>query len=157
MKSFLLIISFVLIISCKQKPEKDQITIEVQQETTDVIEPEESHENIDGTVSLNNGELWLANPETTEGIQKMKKRMGLFNNSENLEAYVILKAGLEEDFTELFEKCTMKGEAHNQLHNYLFPFLDLFDGLETSDLVVCKKSFSELNIHLNEYSNYFKS
>ncbi|MDG1314054.1 MAG: hypothetical protein P8P29_00840, partial [Flavobacteriaceae bacterium] len=106
---------------------------------------------------LNNGELWLANPETTEGIQKMKKRMSLFNNSENLEAYVILKAGLEEDFTELFEKCTMKGEAHNQLHNYLFPFLDLFDGLETSDLVVCKKSFSELNIHLNEYSNYFKS
>ena len=157
MKSFLLIISFVSIISCKQKPEKDQITIEVQQETTDVIEPEESHESIDGTVSLNNGELWLANPETTEGIQKMKKRMSLFNNSENLEAYIILKAGLEEDFTELFEKCTMKGEAHNQLHNYLLPFLDLFDGLETSDLVVCKKSFSELNIHLNEYSNYFKS
>jgi hypothetical protein len=51
----------------------------------------------------------------------------------------------------------LKGEAHNQLHNYLYPFLDLFDGLETSDLVVCKKSFSELNIHLNEYSNYFKS
>ncbi|MAD30352.1 MAG: hypothetical protein CMC00_04920 [Flavobacteriaceae bacterium] len=157
MKSFLLIISFVSIISCKEKSEKDQIPIEVQQETTDVTETKESHENIDGTVSLNNGELWLANPETTEGIQKMKKRMALFNNSENLEAYVILKAGLEEDFTELFEKCTMKGEAHNQLHNYLFPFLDLFDGLETPDLVVCKKSFSELNIHLNEYSNYFKS
>ena len=157
MKSFLLIISFVSIISCKEKSEKDQIPIEVQQETTDVTETKESHENIDGTVSLNNGELWLANPETTEGIQKMKKRMSLFNDSDNLEAYVILKAGLEEDFTELFEKCTMKGEAHNQLHNYLFPFLDLFDGLETSDLVVCKKSFSELNIHLNEYSNYFKS
>ena len=157
MKSFLLIISFVSIISCKEKLEKDQIPIEVQQETTDVTETKESHENIDGTVSLNNGELWLANPETTKGIQKMKKRMALFNNSENLEAYVILKAGLEEDFIELFEKCTMKGEAHNQLHNYLFPFLDLFDGLETSDLVVCKKSFSELNIHLNEYSNYFKS
>ena len=157
MKSFLLIISFVSIISCKEKSEKDQIPIEVQQETTDVTETKESHENIDGTVSLNNGELWLANPETTEGIQKMKKRMALFNNSENLKAYVILKTGLEEDFTELFEKCTMKGEAHNQLHNYLFPFLDLFDSLETSDLVVCKKSFSELNIHLNEYSNYFKS
>ncbi len=157
MKPFLLIISFVLIISCKQKTEKDQIPIEVQQETTVVKETEESHESIDGTVTLNNGELWLANPETTEGIQKMKKRMSLFNDSDNLEAYVILKASLEEDFTELFEKCTMKGEAHNQLHNYLFPILELFDGLESSDLVVCKKSFSELNIHLNEYSNYFKS
>jgi len=157
MKPFLLIISFVLIISCKQKTEKDQIPIEVQQETTEVKETEESHESIDGTITLNNGELWLANPETTEGIQKMKKRMSLFNDSDNLEAYVILKAGIEEDFTELFEKCTMKGEAHNQLHNYLFPILELFDGLESSDLVVCKKSFSELNIHLNEYSNYFKS
>ena len=156
MKPFLLIISFVLIISCKQKTEQSQVPVEtkVEKETT---ETEESHESIDGTVTLKNGELWLANLETTEGIQKMKKRMSLFNDSDNLEAYVILKAGLEEDFTELFEKCTMKGEAHNQLHNYLFPFLKLFDGLESSDLVVCKKSFSELNIHLNEYSNYFKS
>jgi hypothetical protein len=157
MKSFLLIISFVLIISCKHKTEKDQIPIEVQQETTDVKETEDSHKSIDGTVTLNNGELWLANPETTEGIQKMKKRMSLFNDSDNLEAYVILKAGLEEDFTELFQKCTMKGEAHNQLHNYLFPILDFFDGFEASDIAICKQSFIDLNNHLDEYYNYFKS
>ena len=153
MKYISLIIISVLLISCKQKSEQEQIPVEVQQETTEV---EESHESIDGTVTLNKGELWVANPETTEGIEKMKKRMSLFKDSENVEAYSVLKTGLEEDFTELFEKCTMKGEAHNQLHNYLFPFLDLFDGLESSDLETCKKSFTELDIHLDEYSNYFE-
>ena len=62
----------------------------------------------------------------------------------------------ETDFTELFEKCTMKGEAHHQLHNYLFPFIDLFDDLASSELNTCKKSFNELKAQLNEYSTYFK-
>ena len=83
--------------------------------------------------------------------------MSLFKDTESVEAYSVLKTGLEENFTELFQKCTMKGEAHNQLHNYLFPILDLFEGLESSDLSICKNSFSELNIHLDEYSKYFKS
>ena len=155
MKYISLIILSILLFSCKQKTEQSQVPVEVeiQEETTE----EESHESIDGTVTLNKGELWLANPETTEGIQKMKKRMSLFKDRENIESYSVLKAGLEEDFTELFQKCTMKGEAHNQLHNYLFPILDLFEGLESSDLSICKNSFSELDIHLDVYSNYFKS
>ena len=156
MKYASILIFSILLFSCKQKTEQEQIPVEVevQKETT---EAEESHESIDGTVTLNKGELWLANPETTEGIQKMKKRMSLFKDTESVEAYSVLKTGLEEDFTELFQKCTMKGEAHNQLHNYLFPILDLFEGLESSDLSICKNSFSELDIHLDEYSKYFKS
>jgi hypothetical protein len=154
MKYVTIIIFSIILFSCKQKTEQEKAPVEIQQET---IVAEESHKAIDGVVSLNNGELWLANPETTEGILKMKKRMSLFKDTESIEAYSVLKAGLEEDFTELFQKCTMKGEAHNQLHNYLFPILDLFEGLESSDLAICKNSFSELNTHLDEYSNYFKS
>ncbi len=117
---------------------------------------EESHESIDGVVSLNNGNLWEANPETTIGINNMKKRMTSFTNIENVSAYSLLKNDLEADFTELFEKCTMKGEAHNQLHNYLFPFIDLFDGLESSEIETCKRNFNELTIQLEQYPNYFE-
>ena len=82
--------------------------------------------------------------------------MQTFADTENVESYTTLKDGLEADFTELFQKCTMKGEPHNQLHNYLFPFIDLFDGLTSTDLDICKKSFYDLNIHLKEYSDYFE-
>ena len=152
MKLPIIIIFALLLISCKQnKEEKSAPEGQQQQEVT-----EESHESIDGVVTLNNGDKWQANPETTTGINTMKKRMTTFTEKENLDAYSILKEGLEADFTELFEKCTMKGEPHNQLHNYLFPFIDLFDGLESTDLDICKKSFIGLKNHLDTYSNYFE-
>ena len=152
MKPILLFTLIFLVISCKQNTEKEALPEVVQQE-----EPaEESHESVDGVITLNDGKLWLANPETTTGINNMKSRMQAFTDKENAEAYSTLKKGLEADFTELFQKCTMKGEAHNQLHNYLFPFIDLFDGLESSELETCKKSFTGLNIRLGEYFDYFE-
>ncbi len=148
----LFIITLILLVSCKQNTEEKIVPeITEQEETT-----EESHESIDGTVTLNNGKLWQANPETTSGINNMKKRMQAFTDNDKVAAYATLKEGLEADFTELFEKCTMKGEAHNQLHNYLFPFIDLFDGLASSDIETCKKSFKELKAHLEGYSRYFE-
>ena len=152
MKQLIFFTLILLLVSCKQKAEKAPVPATTQQvETT-----EESHESVDAVVTLNNGKLWLANPETTIGINHMKKRMRSFTEKESIEDYAKLKVGLEADFTELFEKCTMKGEAHNQLHNYLFPFIDLFDGLGSSELTICKKSFSELNNHLDQYSKYFE-
>ena len=150
---YLFLCTLLLFVSCKENEEKKSLALPetVKQE----IPAEESHESIDGTVTLNQGELWQANPETTNGINKMKSRMQAFSDKDNVAAYVTLKEGLEEDFTELFQKCTMKGEAHNQLHNYLFPFIDLFDGLASSDLETCKKSFTGLNIRLEEYFDYF--
>lgn len=151
---YLFLFTLLLFVSCKENEEKKSLLLP---ETVEQEKPaEESHESIDEEVTLNNGELWLANPETTEGIIKMKERMNSFNDFEKLEAYATLKKGLETDFTELFQKCTMKGDAHHQLHNYLFPIIDLFEGLESSDLTVCKNSFKDLNLHLDTYPEYFE-
>ena len=154
MKLPIIIILTLLFISCKQTEEKKSLPIPetVEQEES----TEESHESIDGTVTLDNGKLWQANPETTTGINNLKNRLQAFTDIENVAAYATLKEGLEADFTELFQKCTMKGEAHNQLHNYLFPFIDLFDDLESADLETCKKSFTGLTIRLEEYFEYFE-
>ena len=67
----LFIISLILLISCKQTQEKKSVPVIEQEE----VSSEESHESIDGEVTLNNGELWQANRETTEGILKMKERI----------------------------------------------------------------------------------
>ncbi len=149
---YLFLVTLIVFVSCKQNKEKKSVPILEQQE----VSSEEFHKSVDGVVTLNNGKLWQANPETTTGINNMKKRMQSFTEIENIEAYSTLKAGLEADFTELFQKCTMTGEAHNQLHNYLFPFIDLFDGLASTELNTCKKSCNQLEVHLNDYSTYFK-
>lgn len=107
-------------------------------------------------VSLDNTKLWQANLETTEGIKKMQHIVASFSEKENLPSYALLKGALEAEFTNIFEKCTMKGEAHNQLHNYLKPMIDIFEGLGSSNLNTCKASFKTIENHLAGYANYFE-
>ena len=143
---FLILISIIAIsvLSCK----KDQKSNEGQ-----IVE---SHEPTEELVSLDNGNLWKANIETTIGINKMIKRMGSFSKGDDINSYSSLKDSLESDFTMIFQRCTMKGQAHNQLHNFLKPMVILFEGLESEDLVTCKSSFNELEQHLKLYENYFE-
>jgi len=97
--------------SCKQseyhKDIKEEITIEQE---TDFQFP---------AVSLNDGQLWEANPETTQGIKNMQQLMADFSiDSGNSEELIV---HLKDEFALIFKKCTMTGEAHEQLHNYLIP------------------------------------
>ena len=150
MKKILLLLIALSIVSCKNSSEKKE---EIKEEPK--IE-ETVHTSEGDEVDLDNGKLWVANKDTTIGIDKMKSRLNSFTDSENVAAYQILKEGLETDFTELFQKCTMKGEAHNQLHNYLLPMIDIFDGIGSSDLATCKKNFQDLKNHLKSYTSFFK-
>jgi len=82
--------------------------------------------------------------------------MASFSEKENVTAYASLKKELEAEFSNIFQKCTMKGEAHNQLHNYLKPMISIFEGLESSNLETCKASFKMMEDHLAGYANYFE-
>ncbi|MBP6392512.1 MAG: hypothetical protein KA175_10495 [Flavobacteriales bacterium] len=96
------------------------------------------------------GNRWIANPETTTGIANMSAILQAFDPaSGNADT---LKAALEEEFGLIFERCTMEGEAHEQLHNYLIPIHHMFrgpDGL-TAHLR------EELAAHLASYETYFQ-
>jgi len=136
----------LLFISCKEN-KKQQIVEPVQTE-------EEAHES-EGVLQLNNGNLWMANAETTDGIQNMKQVITNFTDMENMEAYTELKTNLEAEFGTIISKCTMTGEAHDQLHNYLLPMRPLFKDLAAEDLATRKAGLEKLTKHLSEYSAYF--
>lgn len=149
MKLILVITVLTVAISCGNKTEKKP----AQPKTEQAEEIEHASETV---LRLNNGNLWQANSETTDGINNMLALMNSFTEKENLEAYTILKQNLEKEFGTIITKCTMKGEPHNQLHNFLIPMKPLFKGLESSNLTICKESYNTLNKHLLEYSNYFE-
>ena len=108
-------------------------------------------------VTLDNGLKWTANPETTTGIQNMLKLTDAFSATADADAYSKLKTGLENEFQLIFKNCTMKGEAHNQLHNYLLPMKDMFGGLASSKQESRQESFRKLQAHLSAYADYFES
>jgi hypothetical protein len=143
------ILATILVVSCNnEKTKKQEIAVPVQTE-------EEAHES-ESVLKLNNGDLWMANAETTEGIQKMTQLITNFTDTENMEAYPKLKTTLETEFGTIISKCTMTGEAHDQLHNYLLPMKPLFKDLAAEDLETRKAALEKLNKHLSEYSAYFK-
>lgn len=101
-------------------------------------------------VVLDDGKRWIANAETTEGIARMSALITGFDPvSGDAKA---LKAGLEEEFALIFERCTMTGEAHEQLHNYLLP---IHQELGTIDLSNAEER-DELKAYLGTYGSYFE-
>ena len=118
---------------------------------------EEGHSHHEETkLVLDNGQKWIANPETTASIQEMILLMNEFEKTEDFLDYHLLEEKLEIKFKYIFEKCTMEGESHEQLHNYMLPMKKLLTGLTNEDISICESSYDELNIHLSEYKEFFE-
>ena len=113
---------------------------------------------IEINVDLDNGQRWAVNPETNTGVANLTEAVHAFleQKDESAEAFLALKETLEEEFRLIFANCTMEGEAHNQLHNYLFPMSKLFKKLGDSDASVRSSAIEELEAHLNAYNTYFE-
>ncbi len=112
----------------------------------------ESHDHTEHTdetpsVSLNNDELWKANPETNEGIQNMINLVADFDQQNG--DYEALQTNLQSEFRDIFKKCTMTGEAHDQLHNYLLPLKGKIEK-------VSQENIKEILSYLHTYKNYFE-
>ncbi len=123
---------------------KEKKTTEKEGETTTEVTAETSN------VTLDNGKLWIANPETTQGIHNMQK---ILSERKQEASGAVLKEALEKEFEMIFEKCTMEGEAHEQLHNYLLPLkrkLNQLDGTNDAEVL------TDIESYLKEYPNYFK-
>lgn len=101
-------------------------------------------------VKLDNGKRWIANVETTEGIAKMAALLSSYDPATG--DAKALKAGLEEEFALIFERCTMTGEAHDQLHNYLLPIHKEMADINLSE----KEDRDELQAYLGTYGTYFE-
>lgn len=108
-------------------------------------------------VSLNDGAKWEANLETTRGIGIMQGLLGEFPGNATEEDYRALHNKLSTGFQSILQKCTMTGEAHNQLHNYLMPLKAMIDKLGTENLLHCQKTFAEMQGYLMKYSHFFYS
>lgn len=113
-----------------------------------VQEQDTSHNG--AAVQLDNGKAWAANAETTDGIAAMQAILDSYDPA--VEDSTMLKEELEAEFSEIFAKCTMTGEAHEQLHNYLKPVHAMLEKLGGSPTVAQRQ---ELSDYLATYGKYF--
>ena len=138
---FIVIILLSLSTSCENSKTKNK----------DIKETKESLSQIQVSgVLLDDGKKWIANPETTMGIRAMLKAI---QNHEVAQQVEKLKTTLENEFQMIFQKCTMTGPPHDQLHNYLLPLKEKISALnEKSD----PGKILEINNYLLGYDTYFE-
>ncbi|GAB1446914.1 MAG: hypothetical protein KF860_14635 [Cyclobacteriaceae bacterium] len=105
-----------------------------------------------GGVQLDNGNKWMANIETTQGIQNMAQMVDVAL-ADPASSAAPLKENLLLEFTDILNKCTMTGESHEQLHNYLLPLKDQIENLDETDK---NAALGEIKSYLSTYKNYFE-
>lgn len=108
--------------------------------------------DVSAAVQLDNGSKWMANIETTQGIQSMTKMIE-GAQADPAQATTSLKENLLLQFTDILNKCTMKGESHEQLHNYLLPLKADIEKLSASPSA---EELESIKSYLTTYYTYFE-
>lgn len=114
---------------------------------------QQAHSNESGSITLNNGQRWEANPETTAGIETMQTVLA--NAKQGTHNMVHLYDELDNAFQDIFRQCTMTGEAHDRLHDYLLPLKGLLEKVQTARPEEEAGVMNEIGIYLDAYQNYF--
>lgn len=107
-------------------------------------------------LSLDNGKKWQANPETTQGIKNMRALVSDYSSRDDLDTPKELQDSLAAQMKLIFQRCTMEGEAHNQLHHYLLPLQEKMGQIIQEDIEASEKAMDDLYAYLQEYDTYFE-
>jgi len=103
---------------------------------------------------LNDGEKWEANDATTIGIENMMVFLDEVNDTSFKSDIVVDK--LDDEFKTIVAKCTMTGEAHDQLHYFILPLKDKIESLKNTTTKNRKGQLKEIKTYLKMYNTYFK-
>lgn len=101
-------------------------------------------------------QLWKVNQATLDGVNKMVSIVENFKSTNQVETYPLLHDQLEEEILTIFTKCNMKGEGHNQLHNFLLPLYEQLEQLKSGDLNTCQTTYMALRKQLAIFPLYFE-
>lgn len=122
-------------------------------QTSDTVK--HAHNEKPKEIELNNGQKWKVDEAMMEIIRKMESDIYSFSDS-NKKDHNELGIKLQANIELLTSNCTMKGKAHDELHKWLLPFIDLVN--EYSNNKDFKKSeilYTQILISLKNFNRYF--
>lgn len=105
---------------------------------------------------LVDNEKWKIDEGMRVSIDSIDIRMSDFEGTA-LEDYAALSVDLAHHTKTVISSCTMKGQAHDELHKWLLPFIDLRKELDTITSVSAgEKIAMELQKELSIFNLYFE-
>jgi hypothetical protein len=147
--TLIMLCSFAFWTSCKTKIQEPSATQqpEVQQGTSTAE---------DWGLELNQGEKWPVDPPMLSNIKNMENAVGLYKSNSERD-FKALAARMQQDLEELISKCTMEGKAHEELHKWLLPLMNMVAELsEAQDPEEVGRIVEEIKSALEIFHQYFK-
>lgn len=129
-----------------------------QSETTINEEPKKAihTHDADHDIVLNNGEKWAVDQHMLEHIRTMEAAIKACAPTDE-ESKKQLGDILDEGVKLLTSNCTMTGQAHDELHKWLLPYIDLVNAFIEAETDEKKTAFlEELNQSMDTFNTYFE-
>lgn len=129
-----------------------------QSETTINEEPKKAihTHDADHDIVLNNGEKWAVDQHMLEHIRTMEAAIKACASTDE-ESKKQLGDILDEGVQLLTSNCTMTGQAHDELHKWLLPYIDLVNAFIEAETDEKKTEFLEqLNQSMDTFNTYFE-
>jgi len=152
MKTIIIILAgSILLFSCNNAT-KEQAKVK-----TEIVaqEPEHQHDENE-TIELNNGEKWKVDENMITHIRNMENDVSNFKGT-TLTEYKTLSENLQKNVDLLTSNCTMKGKAHDELHKWLLPYIDIVKELsEAKNETEARNQFENLQTSFITFNQYFQ-
>lgn len=133
----------LLLFSCNTKSKEEK--------TTEIKTEEHQHSESE-TIQLNNGEKWKVDDNMMLHIRNMEKDVVHFDQEKSTN-YSLLANKLKTNIDILTSNCTMKGQAHDELHKWLVPYIELVDSFSEEKSA---NQFTEIQNSFKTFNQYFQ-
>ncbi len=144
--------SSFIFISCNNKTNENagEITAVASEDA------HKDHDHESEAIALNNGEKWKVDDNMMLHIKNMEKDVNEFS-SQNENDYASLAKKIAANIELLTSNCTMKGQAHDELHKWLLPFIDLSDEFAASKTEEeAAANFQKIKTSFITFNTYFQ-
>ncbi len=126
------------------------------EQTETAIHEEHQHDEESEAIELNNGEKWKVAANMITHIRNMENDVISFAKVDQKD-YKSLSEKLQSNIDLLTSNCTMKGKAHDELHKWLLPYIDLVKELsEAKDETEAEKQFQSIQTSFTTFNQYFQ-
>jgi TolA-binding protein len=119
----------------------------------------EHHHSESDSIELNNGAKWKVVPEMMVHIRNMESDIKRFSENKHTELkdFTQLGTNLQKNIDLLTSNCTMEGKAHDELHKWLLPYIELVDSLNKSkNIDDASQTFEKIKSSYKTFNIYFE-
>jgi hypothetical protein len=114
-----------------------------------------NHSHGQEKIELNNGQKWAVNQEMKPHIEQGREVLNAYLSDGSTDHLKLVK-DLQEQNSKLIKSCTMDGKAHDELHKWLHPHLELIKALrDTKTEVEVTEVTGQLKSSYDLYDTYF--